>query len=95
MATNNSKEEATYVFTKAELADFKRFWNSEVGQKYMKKMEDTKQQLLDAAMGSLDTDYILRSTAIANGFQSVIVDIKSIINAVDTNEKKEAKAKTE
>lgn len=77
-----------YRFSKAELADFKRFWESEVGKKYIKKMEETKKQLLDAAMGSMDTDYILRSTAIANGFQSVLSDIEATINGMENNKKK-------
>lgn len=75
-----------YKFSKAELADFKRFWESEVGKKYIKKMEETKTQLLDAAMGSVDKDYVFRSTAIANGFQSVLLDIKAIIANVDGKE---------
>lgn len=94
--TDSSENE--YKFSAAELADFKRFWHSKVGQKYMKKMKDTKDQLLDAAMGSMDNDYILRSTAIANGFQSVIVDVETIIKAKDdldkANKEKEAKKET-
>ena len=82
--TNENK----YEFTEAELADFKRFWKSPAGEKYMKKMKDTKEQLLDAAMGSMDNDYILRSTAIANGFQSVIMDVNAILNAYDDLNKK-------
>ena len=92
MPTNKTTDEQ-YVFTEAELADFKRFWQSEVGEKYMKKMKDTKDSLLDAAMGSMDNDYILRATAIANGFQSVIVDIESIIKAHDDKTKKEVAKK--
>ena len=80
-----------YKFNKEELADFKRFWESTVGKKYIKKMEETKKQLLDAAMGSMDNDYILRSTAIANGFASVLNDIEATIKTAEG--KKEAKAK--
>lgn len=68
-----------YKFNKAELADFKRFWEGEVGKKYLKKIEETKKQLLDAAMSSVDRDYVYRSTAIANGFESVLQDIKATI----------------
>ena len=89
---NNSKDKK-YEFTKPELTEFKKFWQGEVGQKYMKKMKDTKEQLLDAAMGSTDNDYILRATAIANGFQSVIMDVENILKAYDELGKKEAEAK--
>ena len=88
MVTQNDKEEFVR-FDKAELAEFKQFWEGDVGKKYMKKMKDTKEQLLDTAMGSMDNDYILRSTAIANGFQSVIVDIESMIKAFNIGKKEE------
>lgn len=78
-----------YKFNKAELAEFKKFWESGVGKKYIKKMEETKKQLLEAAMGSVDRDYVFRSTAIANGFESVLLDIKAVINGVE--EEKTAK----
>lgn len=79
-----------YQFSKAELADFKRFWESEVGIKYKKKIEETKKQLLEAAMGSVETDYICRSVAIANGLESILLDIKATIENVN-KENKEAK----
>lgn len=95
MATKDSKKEEGYIFTREELAGFKKFWQSEVGEKYMKKIKDTKEQLLDAAMGSVDSDYTLRSTAIANGFHSVIIDIESMIRAYDEGTKKEEAEKEE
>lgn len=81
-----------YKFNKEETADFKRFWEGEVGQKYMKKLETTKEQLLDASMGSVDKDYVYRSTAIANGIHSIILDIKAIIEG-NNKENKEETAK--
>lgn len=81
-----------YKFNKEEIADFKRFWEGEVGKKYMKKLETTKEQLLDASMGSVDKDYVYRSTAIANGIHSIILDIKAIIDG-NNKEKKEEAAK--
>lgn len=80
-----------YKFSKAEIADFKRFWEGDVGKKYIKKMEETKKQLLEAAMGSVDRDYVYRSTAIANGFESVLQDIKAIIENTEKEGKKTAK----
>ena len=76
-----------YKFSKAEVADFVRFWQSDAGKKYIKKMEETKKQLLEAAMGSADRGYICRSTAIANGFDSVLRDIDAIINNKEEEEK--------
>lgn len=81
-----------YKFNKEETADFKRFWEGEVGKKYMKKLETTKEQLLDASMGSVDKDYVYRSTAIANGIHSIILDIKAIIEG-NNRENKEETAK--
>lgn len=81
-----------YKFNKEELAEFKRFWEGETGKKYMKKLEETKEQLLDASMGSVDRDYVYRSTAIANGIHSIILDIKAIINGTG-GKKKTAKEK--
>lgn len=80
-----------YKFNKEETADFKRFWESEVGKKYMKKLETTKEQLLDASMGSVDKDYVYRSTAIANGIHSIILDIKAITENKSKEDKKTAK----
>lgn len=80
-----------YKFNEAELADFKRFWESEAGKKYLKKIKETKKQLLEAAMGSVDRDYVFRSTAIANGLESVLLDIKATIENKNEEDKKTAK----
>lgn len=85
-----------FQFSKAELADFKRFWEGEVGEKYKKKIERTKTQLLEAAMGTADKDYVFRSVCIANGLESILLDIKATIANVDkTNEEEKKTAKTE
>ena len=83
--------ETDYKFSKAELADFKRFWEGDIGKKYTKKMERTKDQLLEAAMGAPDRDGSAYYAHIANGVDSIIKDIEALIGATD--EKKEAKAK--
>lgn len=80
-----------YKFNEAELADFKRFWESDVGKKYLKKIKETKKQLLEAAMGSVDRDYVFRSTAIANGLESILLDIKATIDNKNKEDKKTAK----
>jgi hypothetical protein len=80
-----------YKFNKEDIVEFKRFWESETGKKYLKKIEGTKEQLLDASMGSVDKDYVYRSTAIANGIHSIILDIKAIISG--SKEEETAKKK--
>lgn len=92
MATN-SKDEREFVFTRDEMADFKRFWESTTGEKYKAKIERTKDQLLEAAMGTQDRDSVFRYASIANGFQSVLDDIKAIIDNFDLIKKKGATAK--
>lgn len=83
--------ETDYKFSKAELADFKRFWEGEIGQKYKEKMERTKEQLLDASMGSIDRNQSAYYSAVANGVNSIVKDIEALIKAAE--KKKEAKAK--
>ena len=82
--------EMDYKFNKAELTEFKKFWESEVGKKYIKKMEETKKQLLQAAMGTPVAEQSMYHAAVANGFESVLADIDATIkNATDSE--KEAK----
>ena len=83
--------EPDYKFSKAEQADFKRFWEGDVGHKYIEKMERTKEQLLDASMGSMDRNQSAYYSAVANGVNSVLKDIEALIKAAE--DKKEAKAK--
>jgi hypothetical protein len=82
-----------YKFNKAELADFKRFWEGEVGQKYIKKMKETKDQLLQAAMQTPDGERCMYHAAVANGFESVLRDIEATIKAADEQAKEGKTAK--
>lgn len=80
--------EKEYELSKAELADFKRFWEGNVGKKYIEKMKRTKDQLLEAAMGSADRDGSAYYAHIANGVDSIIQDIDALIKATEEDEKK-------
>lgn len=80
-----------YEFTKANFADFKRFWESETGEKYLEKIKETRKQLLQVAMGSYEKDQVFRSVAIANGLDSILLDIEATIKSATENGK-EAKA---
>jgi hypothetical protein len=42
-------------------------------------------------MGSVDRDYVFRSTAIANGLESVLLDIKATIENKNEEDKKTTK----
>ena len=79
-------------WSKEEMAELKKFWEGEIGKKYLKRMEDTKKQLLQAAMGSNVPDEAFRYAAIANGFDSVLQDIEAVVKA-DKKEEKEDTAK--
>lgn len=80
-----------YEFTKANFADFKRFWESETGEKYLEKIKETRKQLLQVAMGSYEKDQVFRSVAIANGLDSILLDIQATIDSATKNEKEDTK----
>lgn len=77
-------------WSKEEMTELRKFWQGEIGKKYIKRMEDTRKQLLQASMGSTEPNASFRYSCIANGFDSVLQDIEAVINA---NEKKEGAAK--
>lgn len=85
--------ETDYKFNKAELADFKRFWEGEVGKKYIRKMEETKKQLLEAAMGTPAAEQSMYHAAVANGFDSVLRDIEATIKTAEEENKEVKTAK--
>lgn len=76
-------------WSKDEMTVLRNFWKGDVGKKYIKRMEDTKKELLQAAMGQTEPDAAFRYTCIANGFDSVLQDIEAVVNT----EKKEGAAK--
>ncbi|MBQ3474470.1 hypothetical protein IJH24_03565 [Candidatus Saccharibacteria bacterium] len=67
-------------WSKEEMAELRKFWKGDIGKKYIKRMEDTKKQLLQAAMGTPTRDDVVRYVAIANGFDSVLQDIEAVVN---------------
>ena len=78
-------------WSKEEMAELRKFWQGEIGKKYIKRMEDTRKQLLQAAMGSAEPNAAFRFSAIANGFDSVLQDIEAVVDA--EKEEKEGAAK--
>ena len=77
---------------KEEIVELRKFWKSEIGKKYIKRMEDTRKQLLQQAMGSVTAEDAFRYSAIANGFDSVIHDVELLL---ETEEAKKEEAKKE
>ena len=80
-------------WSKEEMAELRKFWKGEIGKKYIKRMEDTRKQLLQAAMGSDNPDNAFRFSAIANGFDSVLQDIEAVIKAEEEEKEKKATKK--
>ena len=79
-------------WSKEETAELKKFWSGKIGKKYIKRIEDTKEQLLQSAMGSVETEVVTRYAWIANGFDSILQEIEAIVSNVEVfNKKKEAK----
>lgn len=77
-------------WSKDEMAELKKFWSGKIGKKYIQRMEDTKKQILQAAMGSVTSEDAFRYAAIANGFDSVLQDIEAVVNK---DEKEDTDAK--
>lgn len=80
-------------WSKEEMAELRKFWVGEIGKKYKKRMEDTRKELLQAAMGQTEPNMALRFAAIANGFDSVIQDIEAVIKEVEKEKEAAAKKK--
>lgn len=75
-----------------EMTELRKFWKSEIGKKYIKRMEDTRKQLLQQAMGSVTPDDAFRCVSIANGFDSVVHDIELLLETEEAK-KEEAEEK--
>lgn len=74
-------------WSKDELAQLRKFWQGEIGKKYIKRIKATKKQLLQMAMGSSTGEAALRYAAIANGFDSVLQDIEAVVNLNEKEDK--------
>ena len=79
-------------WSKEEIQELKNFWKGDIGKKYIKRMEDTRKQLLQAAMSTNNRDEAFRFASIANGFDSVLQDIEAVVKEEkeekDTTKKK-------
>ena len=79
---------------KAKIADWKRFWESDIGQEYLAKLEEVKQILFVNIMNSVEKEgTIMNLAGRAAGIEIVIQDIKQGIIAANENEKEDKAAK--
>lgn len=75
-------------WSKEDKAELRKFWESPVGQKYKKRVEDTVKQLSNSAMGAQTPDESFRYSMIANGFQSVLGDFEYLTKKEEKTAKK-------
>ena len=79
---------------KAKIADWARFWNSDIGQEYLAKLEEVKQLVFMNIMNSADKEALANLAGRAAGIEVVIQDIKQGIVTGKENEKEDrAKSK--
>ena len=80
-------------WSKEEMAELRKFWKGDIGKKYIKRIEDTRKQLLQAAMGTNNRDEAFRFASIANGFDSILQDIEALIKSEEKEKEGAAKKK--
>ena len=75
-------------WTDEEVRELKNLWESEIGKKYRKRIEDLKKDVLNVCMYSPEPDVVARYAGIACGYDATLDDIEALINS-----KKEETAK--
>lgn len=89
---NNEKQQP---WSKAELEEWKKFWESEMGQRALEKMRNIKQQLVDTSMTQQDEGAIAAYIGRAAGIEIVLEDIQAGFDALTKiTEKEEEEKKT-
>ena len=78
---------------KAKLTEWKKFWESEMGQEAIKKMTDLKAQCFDFALGQSDPNGIAFYIGRAGGIDLVLQDINAGFKALEDLGKEEETAK--
>lgn len=79
-------------FNKQELKDFAKFWQSDVGQKYIKKLERARDGWLTSTFNCVTGEQAFKNANVAYGIAIVITDINLGIDE-SKKDKKEAPAK--
>lgn len=86
-----AKSDKLEDWTDEEIKELKKLWESPVGKKYIKRIEDLKKNLLNVCMYSSDRDEVARYVAIACGYDATLDDIDALVNS--KKEEKEGAAK--
>ena len=76
MAKSNKLDD----WTDEEVKELKKFWESEVGKKYRKRIDDLKKDVLNVCMYSSNPDEVARYAGIACGYDVTLDDIEALIN---------------
>ena len=84
-------KEEPKAWDKAKLEEWKKFWDSEMGQEALKKMEFLKNDILERALAPAQTEAVTYYVGRAAGVDLVIQDIKAGFDALKELEKEENK----
>ena len=76
---------------KAKLEDWKNFWESEIGQEAIARMQNLKEQCFTFAMNPADPNQVAYYVGRAGGIDLVLQDINSGFVALEELTKKEEK----
>ena len=74
---------------KAKLAEWKAFWESDIGQEYLEKLEDMKTVLFTKIMNGADKEMPANLAGRAAGVEIIIQDIEQGINAANEQRKED------
>lgn len=78
---------------KAKLEEWKKFWNSEMGQEAISKMLSLKDTCMKFALEAVEPDKVAYYVGRAGGIDLVLTDIDAGFRALDELKEKEAKPK--
>ena len=78
---------------KAKLEEWKRFWESEMGQEALRKMRSLKEQCLTLSMTPTDPNVVSYYVGRAGGIDLVLQDIEAGFNALEELGKEDKKDK--
>lgn len=73
-------EQENQAFSKAEIKEFAKFFESDTGKKYIKKLENARDGWLLQAMQYASAEQTLRCVSVAQGIANVIADVNAGID---------------
>ena len=78
-------------WTDEEVAELKKFCESPVGKKYIKRLKDLKEDVVRVCIYSPERDVVTRFAGIACGYESAIEDIQMLSKSKKKEEDKGTK----